>query len=275
MSLALAYFGVSAYISVPIAAVGLVAITASGSFRRWERFMFIFVVVNLLVIPLAVLAHPHAGPVAPRLPRPRRPPRVQLDLGPARHRHRGDHRRPLAAVLPAVEHHRQGDHHPLGELRAHRHGPRVVRRGDRGQPPHHRGRLRLRPYAGVGTLRERRHGGPRPGPLRRSRRRRHVRHRSAERLDHRRGGGHPVHLLRLRRRLRRAALPAPPRERGQVLLRLLHRHGRPRRRHRPHPRRPARSHHPERPGPRRRAVAECDRLPDPALQRRARSSAPG
>ena len=37
VSLALRYFGVSPYISVPIAAVILVAITASGSFRRWSR----------------------------------------------------------------------------------------------------------------------------------------------------------------------------------------------------------------------------------------------
>jgi len=61
VSLALGYFGVSPYISVPLAAVGLVAITASGSFRRWERFMFVFVIVNFLVIPLVVLAHPHGG----------------------------------------------------------------------------------------------------------------------------------------------------------------------------------------------------------------------
>jgi NRAMP (natural resistance-associated macrophage protein)-like metal ion transporter len=63
VSLALGYFGISATISVPLAAVGLVAITASGSFQRWERFMFVFVIVNFLVIPLAVFAHPHAGPV--------------------------------------------------------------------------------------------------------------------------------------------------------------------------------------------------------------------
>ncbi|HEY5252665.1 MAG TPA: NRAMP family divalent metal transporter [Acidimicrobiales bacterium] len=63
ISLALGYFGVSDYISVPLAAVGLVAITASGSFRRWERFMFVFVIVNILIIPLVVLSHPHAGPV--------------------------------------------------------------------------------------------------------------------------------------------------------------------------------------------------------------------
>jgi len=63
VSLALGYFGISAYISVPIAAVGLIAMTATGSFRRWERFMFIFVAVNFLVIPLVILVHPQAGPV--------------------------------------------------------------------------------------------------------------------------------------------------------------------------------------------------------------------
>src|SRR5271169_4814201 len=43
VSLALDYFGVSEYVSVPIAAVTLVAMTATGSFRRWERFMFVFI----------------------------------------------------------------------------------------------------------------------------------------------------------------------------------------------------------------------------------------
>ena len=36
--------------------------TATGSFRRWERFMFVFIAVNFLVIPLAFLSHPPAGP---------------------------------------------------------------------------------------------------------------------------------------------------------------------------------------------------------------------
>ncbi|MBO0713618.1 MAG: divalent metal cation transporter, partial [Acidimicrobiales bacterium] len=49
VSLALGYFGVSKDVSVPIAAVALVAITASGSFRRWERFMLLFVAANFLV----------------------------------------------------------------------------------------------------------------------------------------------------------------------------------------------------------------------------------
>jgi Mn2+/Fe2+ NRAMP family transporter len=61
IALALGFFGVSRYISVPIAAFGLVAMTATGSFRRWERFMFVFVVANFLVIPLLVLRHPPAG----------------------------------------------------------------------------------------------------------------------------------------------------------------------------------------------------------------------
>ena len=70
VSLALGYLGVSEYVSVPIAALALVLMTASGSFRRWERFMFVFIATNLLVIPLAVFAHPHAGPVFQKLVTP-------------------------------------------------------------------------------------------------------------------------------------------------------------------------------------------------------------
>jgi Mn2+/Fe2+ NRAMP family transporter len=64
VSLALGYFGVSKYIAVPAAALTLVAITSTGSFRSWERFMYVFVVANFLVIPLLVLAHPDLGTVA-------------------------------------------------------------------------------------------------------------------------------------------------------------------------------------------------------------------
>src|ERR1039457_6914337 len=63
VSLALGYFGVSEYISVPIAAVALIAMTATGSFRRWERFMYVFILTNFLVIPLAIFSHPKAGPL--------------------------------------------------------------------------------------------------------------------------------------------------------------------------------------------------------------------
>jgi Mn2+/Fe2+ NRAMP family transporter len=64
VSLALGYFGVSKYVAVPVAAIGLVAISASGSFRFWERAMFVFVFANFLVIPLLILAHPDLGNVA-------------------------------------------------------------------------------------------------------------------------------------------------------------------------------------------------------------------
>jgi len=58
VSLALSYFGVSKYIAVPVAATVLVAITASGSFRRWERAMFFFIIASLVLIPLAFMSHP-------------------------------------------------------------------------------------------------------------------------------------------------------------------------------------------------------------------------
>ncbi len=64
VSLSLGYLGVSEYVAVPIAAVALVAVTVSGSFRVWERSMFIFVFANLLIIPLFFMAHPHGSTVA-------------------------------------------------------------------------------------------------------------------------------------------------------------------------------------------------------------------
>ncbi|MGA9876136.1 MAG: NRAMP family divalent metal transporter [Solirubrobacteraceae bacterium] len=64
VSLALEYFGVSRFIAVPAAALTLIAITSTGSFRSWERFMYVFVVANVLVIPLLVLSHPHLGTIA-------------------------------------------------------------------------------------------------------------------------------------------------------------------------------------------------------------------
>jgi len=63
VDLALGYFGVSKYISVPLAGLALVAMTASGSFRRWERFMLVFVAANFLVIPLVVFSHPSGAMV--------------------------------------------------------------------------------------------------------------------------------------------------------------------------------------------------------------------
>ncbi|MHB8294684.1 MAG: NRAMP family divalent metal transporter [Acidimicrobiales bacterium] len=67
VDLALGYFGVSAYVSVPIAAAALVAATLSGSFQRWERAMYVLIIASMLVVPLVVMAHPVLAPVATHL----------------------------------------------------------------------------------------------------------------------------------------------------------------------------------------------------------------
>jgi Mn2+/Fe2+ NRAMP family transporter len=62
--LAADYFGVSKYVIVPVAAVALIAITATGSFRRWEWAMFVFIAISLLQVPMLLMSHPrwvHAG----------------------------------------------------------------------------------------------------------------------------------------------------------------------------------------------------------------------
>ncbi len=64
ISLAASYAGISRYIAVPIAAVALVAIMASGSFRKWERAMFVFIAFSLVQIPLLFLSHPKWGTIA-------------------------------------------------------------------------------------------------------------------------------------------------------------------------------------------------------------------
>jgi Mn2+/Fe2+ NRAMP family transporter len=64
ISLAADYIGVSKYIVVPVAAAALVAIMASGSFRRWERAMFVFIAVTLVQIPMLLMSHPQWGHAA-------------------------------------------------------------------------------------------------------------------------------------------------------------------------------------------------------------------
>lgn len=64
ISLSMRYLGVSPFISVPVAVAVLFGVTASGSFQRWERFMMIFVGINLVIVPLVLVTHPHLGAVA-------------------------------------------------------------------------------------------------------------------------------------------------------------------------------------------------------------------
>jgi Mn2+/Fe2+ NRAMP family transporter len=63
VSLALQYFHVSPYISVPIAGLVLIGITMSGSFARWERSMFAFIAVSLILVPLFFTSHPDWGQI--------------------------------------------------------------------------------------------------------------------------------------------------------------------------------------------------------------------
>jgi Mn2+/Fe2+ NRAMP family transporter len=61
VALALSYFGVSKYVAVPIAAATLIAITTTGSFRRWEAAMLLFIASSAVLFPLAFLSHPDYG----------------------------------------------------------------------------------------------------------------------------------------------------------------------------------------------------------------------
>ena len=64
VALASEYFGLNPRITVPLAGVVLIGITVTGRFERWERFMFLFLALNALVIPIALLSHPNVGTTA-------------------------------------------------------------------------------------------------------------------------------------------------------------------------------------------------------------------
>ncbi|MBV9281652.1 MAG: Nramp family divalent metal transporter, partial [Chloroflexi bacterium] len=63
ISLAMSHFGVSPAIAVPAFALLLVGMTVTGSFRTWERFMYVFIALNFLAVPLAFMSHPRIGPI--------------------------------------------------------------------------------------------------------------------------------------------------------------------------------------------------------------------
>ncbi|MGO9750834.1 MAG: NRAMP family divalent metal transporter [Solirubrobacteraceae bacterium] len=64
VAFALSYFGIDKYVSVPVAAALLIAVTGSGSFRCWERAMYAMIAADLSLIPLALLSRPHPAAVA-------------------------------------------------------------------------------------------------------------------------------------------------------------------------------------------------------------------
>lgn len=63
VAMALGVLGVSRYVAVPLAAAFLLLVTSGGGYRRWERAMLAMVCVDVLLIPLAILAHGARGPV--------------------------------------------------------------------------------------------------------------------------------------------------------------------------------------------------------------------
>jgi NRAMP (natural resistance-associated macrophage protein)-like metal ion transporter len=63
VALALSYLGLTKYASVPVAAALLIAVTVSGNFRFWERAMYLMIVADLALIPLALISRPHPAAV--------------------------------------------------------------------------------------------------------------------------------------------------------------------------------------------------------------------
>jgi Mn2+/Fe2+ NRAMP family transporter len=59
INLGMNYFGIRPGVSVPVAAAALILFTVSGSFRRWERVMFLCIAISFIFIPLLFMTHPH------------------------------------------------------------------------------------------------------------------------------------------------------------------------------------------------------------------------
>ena len=68
------YLGLSSVWSVALAGAALIGAAATGSFRRFERFMMVLVFGSLLLVPIALAVHPAAGQIAHDLMVPHLPP---------------------------------------------------------------------------------------------------------------------------------------------------------------------------------------------------------
>ena len=131
ITLAADYIGIPRYVVVPFAAIALIAVMATGSFRRWERAMLRFHRDH-------AAADSHAGDVTPALGprgeivcRTGRRRRIHLRRGAVDHCHRRHHGGAMAVVLPAIQRRRQAHHAALHRLRTGRHHAGRLRRGDR------------------------------------------------------------------------------------------------------------------------------------------------
>src|SRR5215471_10440846 len=66
VAMSLGYFGVSRFVAVPVAAAFLIGVAAAGSFRGWERAMYVLVCASLVAVPLVLAARAHR-PAPPHL----------------------------------------------------------------------------------------------------------------------------------------------------------------------------------------------------------------
>ena len=64
ISLALSAMGISSYVSVPVAAVGLTLMVVTGSYLRWERIVIALCLMDLTWFVLAFMMHPDWATVA-------------------------------------------------------------------------------------------------------------------------------------------------------------------------------------------------------------------
>ncbi len=63
VALALSQMGVSPYISVPVAAVGLTLLVSTGQYLRWERITLFLCLLDISWLALALLTHPDGSQV--------------------------------------------------------------------------------------------------------------------------------------------------------------------------------------------------------------------
>ena len=64
ISLGLGYLGISKFWGITISAVVIMAAASTGDFRRFERFALFLVFGSLLLVPVFLIVHPHAGQMA-------------------------------------------------------------------------------------------------------------------------------------------------------------------------------------------------------------------
>jgi NRAMP (natural resistance-associated macrophage protein)-like metal ion transporter len=116
ITLAADYIGVSKYLVVPVAAAALVTIMASGSFRRWEQAMFVFIAITLLQVPMLLMSHPQWGHAAKSFVVPSISGGVSSDAVLLVIAIVGTTVAPWQLFFSAVQRRRQAHHPPVHEL---------------------------------------------------------------------------------------------------------------------------------------------------------------